>query len=134
MRRRLLPEQRGEELVEFAIASVLFMTMLLLIIEGGILIWRYNMLASYAQAGARWAAVRGFTSDATTFKTEGTTTGVQNYVQAFDPAITASIDVAPNTLNPGQTFTVTVTRPIPRIGFYNWSGTMNAQAQMQIAR
>jgi len=134
MKRRRLLEQRGEELVEFAIASVLFMTLLFLILQGGILIWRYNMLASYAQAGARWAAVRGSTSDPDTFFLEGTATGVQNYVQAFDPAITASIDTAPNTLGPGKTFTVTVTRPIPRIGFYNWSGTMTAQAQMQIAR
>jgi len=122
-------------LVEFAIASVVFMMLLLLIIEGGILIWRYNMLASYAQAGARFASVRGATSfDNSEFRQKGTTTAVRDYVQALDPAITASIDVAPRTLSPGATFTVTVSRPMPRIAFYNWSGTMTAQAQMQIAR
>jgi len=124
----------GEELIEFALGSVLLMSMLFIIIDGGIAIWKYNMLANYAQAGARWAAVRGSTAD-TTFKSQGTTTGVQNYIQAFDSAITGSVDVAPNTLNPGDTFTVTVTRPMPsRIAFYVWSGTMTAQAQMQIAR
>src|SRR5436190_3796667 len=99
MKRRLLSD-RGQELIEFAFASVLFMMLLFLIIEGGIAIWRYNMLASYAQAGARYAAVRGSTSDAA-FQAQGTTTAIQNYVQAFDPAITGSIDVAPNTLKAG---------------------------------
>jgi Flp pilus assembly protein TadG len=132
--RRLLSDERGQELVEFAFSSVLFMTLLFLIIDGGIAVWKYNMLANYAQAGARWAAVRGFTS-APTFKAEGTTTGVRDYVQAMDAGLTASVDVAPNTLNPGQTFTVTVSRPMPTtVAFYTWSGTMTAQAQMQIAR
>jgi len=94
MKRNVLLKQQGEELVEFAIASVLFMTLLFVIIEGGILIWRYNMLSSYAQAGARYAAVRGSTSDAA-FQAQGTTTAIQDYVQAFAPALSASINLAP---------------------------------------
>jgi len=135
-RRSGLRSQRGEELVEFALGSTLLFMMIFLVIEGGILVWRYNMLSNLAQEGARWAAVRGSKS-AGTFNTSGTKTSVTNYLQAKDPAVSVSFtpNVDSNTLVPGDSYTVTVTRPMPStVAFFTMSGNMAASASMRIAR
>ena len=52
---------RGETLVEFALASTIFFMTMFGTIEFGLAVWNYNTLSSLAQDGARWAAVRGST-------------------------------------------------------------------------
>jgi Flp pilus assembly protein TadG len=131
-----LRAERGEELVEFALGSTLLFMMIFLVIEGGIMVWRYNMLSNFAQEGARWAAVRGSKS-ATAFKTTGTKTNLTNYLQGKDPAVSVSFspNVDSNTLLPGDSYTVTVTRPMPStVAFFTMSGNMAASASMRIAR
>lgn len=103
---RFVREHSGQSLIEFALASTLFLLMLLGIINFGIGIWRYNMVADLAQEGARWASVRG----------NGSRTGpassadVQTFVQGRAPGftVTATASPAPSTLKPGQTVTVVV--------------------------
>lgn len=131
-----LRSERGQELVEFAFASLIFFMMTFLIIEGGLMVWRYNMLADLAQEAARWTVVRGKYSSGT-YKATGTVTDVQGYVVAKDPDVTVALtpNVNPNTLEPGTSITVTLTRPMPsRVAFFTMSGTLAASATMQIAR
>lgn len=100
------------------------------------MVWRYNMIADLAQEAARWAAVRGKYSSGT-YKSTGTVSDVQGYVLAKDPDVTVTLtpNVNPNTLDPGTSITVTVTRPMPsQVAFFTTSGTMTASATMQIAR
>jgi Flp pilus assembly protein TadG len=51
--------ERGQSLVEFALASFLFLMTFLGTIEFGLMVWHYNIVSDLAQEGARWAAVRG---------------------------------------------------------------------------
>lgn len=128
--------ERGQELIEFAFVSVLLLLMLFLILEGGIMVWRYNMLSNVAQEAARWAAVRGSQSSGT-FNSTGTVNDVRNYVLAREPGVTVTLtpNVNPNTLLPGDSITVTVSRPMPsRLAFYTLTGTLTASASMRIAR
>jgi Flp pilus assembly protein TadG len=133
--RQRLSSERGQELVEFAFASVLLLTLILLILEGGLMIYNYNMLSNMAQAGARWAAVRGAGSSAFT----GTTyADLQNYITAMDGTVsvtTTPANTAPSTLTAGDTITVNVSRPFPStVAFFTMTGSMQASATMVVAR
>jgi Flp pilus assembly protein TadG len=136
--------ERGATLVEFAVSSILFFTVLFGIIDFGQSVWRYNMMADLAQEGARWAAVRGNTSNI-----PATSAEVQTYVQDRSPvAVTVEttrtnaahecIDTAvdPADLHAGEGFCVRVVGsygrvtsliPIPSL-------TLTGRAQMIIAR
>ena len=61
-RRRRMGDDRGENLIEFALVSTIFFMTLFGTIIFGIGVWRYNMVADLAQEGARWASVHGSTS------------------------------------------------------------------------
>jgi hypothetical protein len=52
----------GQGTVEFALTSIAFLFMLLLIIEGGRLLYTYHELTSTAREGARYAAAQGYHS------------------------------------------------------------------------
>jgi Flp pilus assembly protein TadG len=69
--------ERGETLVEFAFASVIFFTMIFGAIEFGIGVWNYNLVSDLAQEGARYAMVHGQNSGAA--KTEA---DVATFVQS----------------------------------------------------
>ena len=58
-RRRRMGDDRGANLVEFALASTIFFMTIFGVLGFGVAVWRYNMVADLAQEGARWAAVRG---------------------------------------------------------------------------
>lgn len=51
--------ERGQELIEFAFASVIFFVMIFGILEFGLAIWNYNLVSDLAQEGARYAIVHG---------------------------------------------------------------------------
>jgi Flp pilus assembly protein TadG len=128
-----LRDRSGQSLIEFAIASSLFLLVLLGIMNFGIGIWRYNTVASLAQEGARWASVRGNGS-----KTgSATSANVQSFIQSRAPfSVTATATPAPSTLNPGQTVTVVVnytfspfTGLVPQLSF-----PIQATASMTMSR
>ncbi len=51
--------ERGNELIELALLSVLFFSLVFGIMEFGRAVWIYGTVAHVAREGARWAAVRG---------------------------------------------------------------------------
>ena len=70
--------ERGETLIEFALSSMVFFMTLFGILQMGLAIWNHNMLASLAQEGARWAAVRG----SECYCTEADEDSVETYVRS----------------------------------------------------
>ncbi len=142
--RRLIDGQTGATLVEFALSSILFFTVLFGIIDFGQSIWRYNMMADLAQEGARWASVHGATSISPASMAD-----VQTYVRTRSPIFVtvgttrtnASHEcieglVDPSTLNPGDGFCVDVRGNYSRVSALIPipSMTLRARAQMIIAR
>jgi TadE-like protein len=51
--------ERGQTLVEFALASTLFLMIVFGLMQFGIMVFRYNMISDLAQEGARRASVCG---------------------------------------------------------------------------
>jgi Flp pilus assembly protein TadG len=75
--RRRRHSERGETLIEFAFASVVFFMMIFGAIEFGLAIWEYNLVSDLAQEGVRYAIVHGANSGSP--KTEAQ---VATYVQS----------------------------------------------------
>ena len=102
-RRRRMGDDRGENLVEFALASTVFFMTLFGIIIFGIGVWQYNMVADLAQEGARWASVHGSTS-----ASPADQAAVQTYVQSRAP-FNVTVTTTPTTVGAsGSTVTVRV--------------------------
>jgi Flp pilus assembly protein TadG len=89
----LLRNQRGQALVEFAFTSIIFFMTIFGIIEFGLAVWQYNMVANLSKEGARWASVRGSSSGAQ----QATVAQVQSYVQtrALGLNVTVTTTAAP---------------------------------------
>jgi Flp pilus assembly protein TadG len=127
-------DNRGQTLVEFALASIVLLSTIFGTLEFGIAVWRYNMVADLAQEGARWASVRGANSGGG----GASAAQVQAYVQSRAPGfdVTVTTTPAPSTLNAGETVTVVVqstytslTRLVPQ-GLL----TMSSTAKMIVSR
>ena len=73
----LLPKanQRGQTLVEFALAALLFLTLILGIVEFGRALWTWNTIVEATRAGARYAVVE-----------TPTAANVKNYVVYYNAA------------------------------------------------
>jgi Flp pilus assembly protein TadG len=100
--------RRGSSLVEAALVTVPFFTLILGIIACGYLVFTYDTVAFAAQQGARWASVRGSASGMA-----ATTASVQDYVTGQAPGLAPrALDVqtvwSPDN-KPGSTVTVQVT-------------------------
>jgi len=80
----------GQALVEFALASVLYFTLLFGIIQFGLATWQYNAMSDLAQVGARWASVRGSTST-----TPANAAQLQTFVQGRSPGFTVTATASP---------------------------------------
>jgi len=74
-RRRLLSDDRGATLIEFAVTSLLFMTIVFGTIEFSRMIMDYNIVSNAAREGVRYASVRGAGSGRA-----ATASDIQNYV------------------------------------------------------
>ena len=99
-------DSRGQSLVEFALASILFFTLLFGIMQFGIGIWQYNSMADLAQEGARWASVRGSTSSM-----PATSAQLQTFVASRSPGFTVTATATPanpSAAAPGTTIAVRV--------------------------
>lgn len=100
--------RRGSSLVETALVTIPFFTLIIGIIACGYLVFTYDSLAFAAQQGARWASVRGSTSGMA-----ATAASVQAYVTGQTAGlIPGSLNVqtiwSPDN-KPGGTVTVQVT-------------------------
>jgi Flp pilus assembly protein TadG len=148
---------RGQALVEFALASFIFFMTIFGILSGGLMVWQYNMMANLAQEGARWAAVRGsgggeqasaaqvqaYVWDRSLgLKPTVTTTSVADPANCRDvPSSSTSCactttSVEPSTLTAGERVCVKVTKPfVPFTRFIGIGAlTLQSTAQMTIAR
>jgi hypothetical protein len=82
--------ERGQELIEFAFASVIFFVMMFAIIEFGLAVWKYNLVSDLSQEGARWAAVHGPKS-----KTPADILAVRDYVRGRAIGLTVTATCPP---------------------------------------
>lgn len=132
--------ERGETLIEFAFASIIFFMTVFGTIQFGLAVWRYNSLSYLAQEGVRWAAVRG--ENTTCSCTAATTITVQDYVRGRAVGIAASALTVTaswpdaNSHAAGKTVQVTVQSSVtPRSGLFPTRAlTLASTAQMKISR
>lgn len=82
--------ERGETLLEFAFASVIFFLVVFGTLEFGHAIWQYNLVSDLAQEGARWASVRGSTSSS-----PASAADVQTYVRSRAYGLNVTVTTAP---------------------------------------
>ncbi len=92
-----LQGERGETLIEFALALMLFLVMTFGTIEFGRAVWQYNVISDLAQEGARWASVHGITAGGPCSGLEmggckATADQVQSYVQARASGIPVTVN------------------------------------------
>jgi len=136
-RGRQIQDDRGQTLLEFALASVVFFITVFGTIEFGLAIYRYNMLSDLAQEGARWAAVHGSTS---TLTPAGTAANLQAFVQSRAPGFTvvatATPTANPSGTSPGQIITVRVTSTFAPVTSFIPGATLNLEstARMTVFR
>jgi Flp pilus assembly protein TadG len=125
---------RGQALVEFALASVIFFATIFGTIEFGRAVWQYNMVSDLAQEGARWASVHGYYS-----LSPASSSDVEAYIQAraVGLTVTATASGPPSSLFPGSTVTVVVSStfvPLPTALFPIWDLSLTSTAEMIMAR
>jgi Flp pilus assembly protein TadG len=111
-----IKNDEGGAMAEFAIASTVFIIILLGILEFGYAAWAKNDVAADAREGARWAMVRGGQSGARV----ATDPSVSTYVKSKS-MLGNSITVTTNWEDPvgkapGTTVAVTVSHFVPRRG------------------
>jgi len=134
MRNRRLSGERGGTLVEFTIASTIF----LLFVFGGIgfsrAVWQYNIVANAAKAAVRWSAVRG----SSVGQTPATETDIHNFIVTQMYGYSEVDSVSWNTTAKGRGDTVIVvvrssyTLGIPRFPVFTLP--LRSSARMIIAR
>lgn len=99
---RLIREQGGSELVEFALTAGIFLTVILGIVEVSRAMYEYHSVSNAAQEGVRYAIVRGgdWTSSCSTsappsftltYGCSASSTDVHNYVQSLPGMNTANV-------------------------------------------
>ena len=125
--------ERGSELIEFAVISILFFTLTFGVMEFGRAIWIYGTMAHVARQGARLAIVRGADSPRT-----ATVAEVENYVTTSAAGMT---DLVVNTTwddpsrDPGTVVQVQVSKDFqPALPFVNLGPlTLTSTSRMVIA-
>ena len=131
--RRLVRDEHGAELIEFAVVSLLLLALMFGIVEFGRGIWIYGSVAHLAREGARWSIVRGSESPRTTTPTE-----VETYVNSVAAGMTG-LTVATTwddpSKDPGTVVQVRVDKPftpaLPMGGLGNV--TLSSTSRMVIA-
>ena len=132
-RGRRAGSERGETLVEFAVAGIVFFMLVFGTVEMGMVVWQYDFVSSLAQDGARWASVHGATS-----LRPASAADVQTYVQTRSLGRTVGVVTtpAPSAVSPGGTVNVVVQESmaplsafLPQVRFQ-----LRGTAQMVVAR
>jgi Flp pilus assembly protein TadG len=126
--------ERGETLVEFAFASVIFLTVVFGALEFGIAVWNYNLVSDLAQEGARYAAVHGQNSGSPVTEAD-VATFVQTRAVGLNVTTTTPAG-EPNTLVAGSVVEVNVSHTLALGGglLPFWNFPVQANAKMIVAR
>jgi Flp pilus assembly protein TadG len=135
--RLLRNRRRAATLVESAFILPLAFFFILNLVAGGLLVYRYQLVAELAREGSRYASVHGSQYASDTGNAAATATDVSNAVQAFAAGLDTrqlSAAVSWNSSNkPGiNTVTVTVTYQWqPLVFFGRIALTSSSTVQMQ---
>lgn len=125
--------ERGETLVEFAFASLIFFTFIFGVLQFGLAIWKYNLVSGLAHDGARYAAVHGQNSGS-----PKTAAQVDSYIQglAYGMTVTTTGTDNPSVKIPGDTVSVTVSYTLATGGgvIPSWSIPISTVAKMTVTR
>lgn len=129
--------ERGETLIEFAFASVIFFAIVFGALEFGNAIWNYNLISDLAQEGARYAAVHGLNSGSPV-----NNSAVQTYVEGRASGLLTGIitvttpNGSPATLKSGDVVAVRVDYTITAGGGFipSWNIPIYSTANMIVAR
>jgi Flp pilus assembly protein TadG len=130
--RRRIRDDRGVNLVEFAVASPVFLLTLLGTIIFATGAWRYNMVADLAQEGARWASVHGSSSASPAGQAD-----VQAYVQSRAPFTLTAVTTTPATVGDSGSFvTVRVQYSFDKLipVLFGAPVTLSSDARMIVSR
>jgi Flp pilus assembly protein TadG len=126
-------DDRGQSLIEFALASVIFFMTMFGTLEFGLAIWRYNMVSDLAQEGARWASVHGMNSSS-----PASSADVQTFVRSRTPGFTVNVTTTPDpsTVGAGGTVDVVVQSSYtPMTGLIPQATiSLNSRARMVVSR
>jgi hypothetical protein len=130
--RRQARSNRGTTLVETALSMVPWLLLTFGIVDGGRLLFEYNVVSNAAREGVRWAAVRGQASGRAASRND-----IITYVQGLGLGLTLNVDpqfIPDNTQ--GSTVRVTVTRTFtPAVALFTTAGIgLRSSSQMTIAR
>src|SRR5690348_1263578 len=87
---RLLKSECGSGLVEYAIITILFMTMLLGIADFSRALYAYHFVSSQAREAARYAMVRGCSTTSTHCPVAATASDIQTFVKNVPLGIDSS--------------------------------------------
>jgi Flp pilus assembly protein TadG len=128
--------QRGAGLVEIALVTIPFFTLVLGVITAGYLVFLYNSTAYMAQQGARWASVHGSSSGS-----PATAATVATYVDGlaagFVPgSLTVTTTWSPNN-SPGSTVSVQVAyaaQALSTLGFPSRSFTISSSSSTTVSQ
>lgn len=131
---QLRRHQGGQSIVEFAMASVLFFTVLFGVIQFGLAVWQYNTMSNLAQQGARWASVRGSASSM-----PATLDQLRAYVNSISLGIPVTVTAtpsSPSTVTPGSPISVQVSSSFSPVTSLIPSATLNlaSSATMVVSR
>jgi hypothetical protein len=150
--------QRGQNIPEFALASLTFFLLFIGALEFGLALFTYNLVANAARLGARYAIVHGSACvlppcPGTCTSCTATSAQIQTYVQNLSPGVrTASLTItttwpgpggsngcttaagSPPYNGPGCVAEVTATYPFTFVAF-NWAAlTMTSTSEMVISQ
>lgn len=127
----ILGGEEGGAMVEFAIASTVFVSILLGILEFGFAAWAKNSVTSDAREGARYAIVRGGQSGRV-----ADSTMIANYVKSQtsldNSIVVVSTWADPTNKTPGTTVAVKVKHAVPRRGPFIRAHTDSSTSTMII--
>lgn len=117
-----LRDSRGSAVVEFAVCSALYFTLVFAIVEGSRAIYHYNIIASVAREGTRFAAVRGAGSGRVVSEAD-----VRTYVQSRSLGLNPTVTVTwtPTSKAAGSTVQVTVTHTFTTLVHLSRVGTIS---------
>ncbi|MBX5444720.1 TadE family protein [Sphaerobacter sp.] len=103
-RQRRRQHSAGQGMVEFAISSLLFFTLIFGVIEMGWLLFTYHQVTSAAREGTRYASVHGTMS-------QGLRNPAEIAAYTIDPAAVKTAVLKKVTLSDPDALSVTVVRP-----------------------
>jgi len=132
VRRLFCRDDRGAELVEFALVSIVFLVIVFGTLDFGRMVSEYNIVANAAKDGSRYASVRGAATSS-----PATASDVSSYVQGRAMGMSVTVTTTWNPHNKsGSTVAVQVQGTFsPIIGILPQSTiTLSSTSQMLIIR